>query len=108
MASPGTGRYCAEFHGAVELIGRRWNGVILQAVMRGADRFADIRDAVPGLSDRLLARRLRELEVEGIVVRRCPPDDGGRPRYELTVRGERLSRVFDAISEWAAGPPAPR
>jgi DNA-binding HxlR family transcriptional regulator len=60
------GRYCPSFHQTVELLGRRWNGVILQALMAHAERFSEIRAVIPGLSDRLLAERLRELEREGL------------------------------------------
>ncbi len=59
--------YCPVFHRAVELIGRRWNGPIIGALLDGADRFGEIRSRIPGLTDRLLAQRLRELEREGVV-----------------------------------------
>jgi DNA-binding HxlR family transcriptional regulator len=95
-------RYCAQFHRAIELIGRRWTGVIVQALMGGAERFGEIRCAVPGLSDRLLSERLRELEAEQIVARICPPERGAAPRYVLTCRGRGLYAVFAAISAWAA------
>ncbi|CAN0434378.1 unnamed protein product, partial [Phaeothamnion confervicola] len=57
---------CPRFHRAVELVGRRWTGAILSAMLSGASRFTDIVNAVPGLSDRLLSERLKELETEGI------------------------------------------
>ena len=62
--------YCPVFHRAVELIGRRWNGPIIRALLDGAERFGEIRSRIPGLTDRLLAQRLRELEREGVVQRR--------------------------------------
>ena len=58
--------YCPVFQGAVELIGRRWSGAIIRSMLAGKVRFSDILGQIPGLSDRLLSERLRELEAEGI------------------------------------------
>jgi len=89
--------YCPLFHHTVELIGRRWTGVILLAMRSGLDRFSEIRDAIPGLSDRLLSERLRELEHEGLVER---SEDHGQVRYWLSEAGAELSPVVDAIQDW--------
>src|SRR6266545_1284256 len=62
-------RVSADFHQAVELIGKRWTGAILWALSERAHYFAELTQVVPGLSDRLLSRRLRELEAEGLVER---------------------------------------
>lgn len=97
-AAPGQG-YCAVFHRAIELIGRRWNGAIVRALLGGGQRFGELRAAVPGLSDRLLAQRLRELEHEGVVTQAC---SAGGARYVLTAKGEALAPVVDAVSSWAA------
>ena len=103
--------YCPHFHHTVELLGRRWSGVILKVLAAtGPHRFRDIRDRVPGLSDRLLTSRLGELETEGII-RRCEHD--GTACYGLTSKGRRLEPVLDEIAaashEWArAEAPAPR
>src|SRR5688572_12324427 len=61
--------FCPTYHHAIELIGRRWTGAILRAMLSGEARFSDITSVVPGLSDRLLSERLKELEAEGIVTR---------------------------------------
>ena len=92
---------CPVFHRAVELIGRRWTGAILRALLDGTTRFTDLRAAVPDLSDRMLSERLKELEEEGIVERRVIPEIPVRIEYHLTPKGEGLSVVFDAIGKWA-------
>lgn len=92
---------CPRFHRAVELVGRRWTGAILRALLDGASRFGEIQARVPDLSDRLLSERLKELEDAGIVVRAIT---GGRPvrvRYGLTARGEALRPVLESIGRWA-------
>lgn len=97
MESPDTD-YCPHFHRAIELIGRRWTGAILKAMLAGKARFSDIRDAVPGLSDRLLNERLKELEEAGVVDRCTATRD---VHYHLTDVGHEIEPVMDSVAEWA-------
>lgn len=92
---------CPRFHSAVELVGRRWTGAILSAMLMGATRFTDIIHAVPGLSDRLLSERLKELESTGIVVRTVHPETPVRIEYTLTEKGRELNDVIGALTRWA-------
>lgn len=92
---------CPLYHRAVELIGRRWTGAILIAMRDGATRFSDIAAAIPGISDRLLSERLKELEAEGIVVREVYPEIPVRIVYHLTEKGRALDQVMAAIAAWA-------
>ncbi|MCC7366525.1 MAG: helix-turn-helix transcriptional regulator [Dehalococcoidia bacterium] len=94
--------YCPHFQETVELIGRRWSGVIIRALLAGAVRFSDILTRVPGLSDRLLSDRLRQLEAEGIVKRTVYPDTPVRIEYELTTKGRELETIVRALDTWAA------
>jgi DNA-binding HxlR family transcriptional regulator len=95
------GAFCPLFHHAIELIGRRWTGAILRALSRGTDRFSILTETIPGLSDRMLSERLKELEAEGIVTRTVIPDIPVRIIYQLTEKGEALGSVMDAIGQWA-------
>ncbi len=92
---------CPKFHCAIELVGRRWTGAILSAMLMGASRFTDIIHAVPGLSDRLLSERLKELEANGIVVREVHPETPVRIEYHLTKKGKDLNDVIAALTDWA-------
>jgi len=92
---------CPKFHAAVELVGRRWTGAILSAMLLGANRFTDIIHAVPGLSDRLLSERLKELESENIVERIVHPETPVRIEYRLTEKGHELNTAISALTEWA-------
>lgn len=94
-------RFCPNFHHAVELIGRRWTGVILRSLLGGAIRFSDVSGSIPGLSDRLLSERLKELETEGIVRRSVYPDTPVRIEYTLTEKGLALSQTITGIAKWA-------
>lgn len=93
---------CPHYHGAVELIGRRWTGAILYALADGGpSRFADLKEAVPGMSDRLLSARLKELEEAGLVRRDVRPGNRVRVTYELTSKGESLKPVMGNLRDWA-------
>lgn len=93
---------CSPFRRAAQLLGRRWTAEIIARLLPGPHRFRDIRRGVPGLSDRLLSQRLKELEEEGLVIRKV--DASARPvqvAYGLTERGQQLVTALDALHEWA-------
>lgn len=101
MIEPWTSPLCPRFHRAVELIGKRWTGVILRVLQRGPARFGHIASAIPEMSDRMLAERLRELEHEGIVERIVMSQGSVRVEYALTGKGRGLDETFCAIARWA-------
>ena len=93
--------FCPMFHHAIELIGRRWTGAIIRALRCDLLRYNEIAATIPGLSDRLLSERLKELEAEGIVERTVIPETPVRIEYRLTPSGWDLIPALDAVSEWA-------
>lgn len=92
---------CERFHRAVELVGGRWTGAIIQALLQGRARYCVLRAAIPEISDRMLSERLRELESQGIVARIVVPEVPVRVDYELTKKGRALEPAFAALSAWA-------
>lgn len=92
---------CPLYHRAVELVGKRWTGAIVRILMDGPRRFSELLEAVPGLHDRLLSERLKELEVEGIVERRVYPETPVHVEYALTEKGRDLERVVAEVQRWA-------
>ena len=95
------GAFCPVYHRAVELIGRRWTGAILRALLSGVTHFSELTAVIPELSDRMLSVRLHELEAEGLVARTVIPATPVRVEYRLTEKGRALSTVMDAIGQWA-------
>ena len=102
--------FCPYYHRAAELIGRRCTGAILRALLSGVERFGDLTQTIPGLSDRMLSERLKELQAEGVVTRTVIPETPVRIEYRLTEKGRDLSAVVAAASAWSdrwlAHPPA--
>ncbi|MGA5760197.1 winged helix-turn-helix transcriptional regulator [Nonomuraea bangladeshensis] len=92
---------CTRFHIALELIGARWSGAVIHMIFKGAHRYGDIKAAIPGINDTMLARRLRELESAGLVERRVLPTSPVRVEYHLTQMGEELRPVLDELVTWS-------
>ncbi len=95
------GCVCPDFHAAIELIGKRWTGAIVCALTEQSMRFGELRKAIPGLSDRLLSQRLRELEEEGLVERAVEAGTPVRVTYSLSAKGEELGPALDELKSWA-------
>jgi DNA-binding HxlR family transcriptional regulator len=95
------GSICPRYEHGIQLLGKRWTGLLLYTLMEGPRRFCELTAAVEGLSDRVLSDRLRELEVEGVVERMVYPQIPVRVEYKLTEKGLALKPVVEAIHNWA-------
>jgi DNA-binding HxlR family transcriptional regulator len=95
------GNLCPRFHVAVELIGGRWTGAIINRLLSGRARYNELRAAIPEISDRMLSERLRALECEGLLTRTVIPESPVRVEYELTAKGRGLEESLGAIGKWA-------
>jgi DNA-binding HxlR family transcriptional regulator len=92
---------CSRFHRAIELIGSRWTGAILQTLLQGKTRYAIVKAAIPDITDRMLSERLRSLEAEQLVSRYVVPESPVRVEYELTLKGRELQDALREIGSWA-------
>jgi DNA-binding HxlR family transcriptional regulator len=92
---------CPHFHAAIELIGKRWTGAIVCALTERPLRFGELAKAVPGLSDRLLSQRLRELEDADVVGREVEAGSPVRVTYSLTEKGAELRPAIAELRSWA-------
>lgn len=88
---------------ALTRIGARWKMQVLYFIEHGTDTFGALKRSLPGVSDHMLATRLRELTAEGLADKR--PDAAGRHAYLVTARGRDLLAIIAALCDWArAGP----
>jgi DNA-binding HxlR family transcriptional regulator len=93
-------RICVYYQRALEVISRRWNGLIVVVLMTGPLRFNELAQRLEVVSDRMLSERLKELEAEGIIERRVYPETPVRIEYSLTEKGRALEPVLNAIGQW--------
>src|SRR5437867_7341077 len=96
------GQYCG-LAKALDVIGDRWSLLIVrELLLRGACRYTDLRDGLPGIATNLLADRLRDLEAKGIVRREAAPPPIATTLFQLTPRGEQLRPVLVELVRWGA------
>ena len=107
MASRTYGQYCP-IAVALDVLGDRWNLLILRELSFGPQRFTDLRDALSGIAPNLLTERLRELEQEGLIRRDELEPPAARTVYVLTDAGEEVRPVLASLARFGAQrlPPA--
>jgi len=94
-------RFCPFYHEAIEMVGRRWTGAILRALIDGPLRFSEIAQAIPEISDRLLSERMKELESRGLVTRTVISGPPLQVRYGLSEMGNALGPAISELERWA-------
>jgi DNA-binding HxlR family transcriptional regulator len=100
-------QYCPMAH-ALDLVGDRWSLLVIRDLMHGPKRYTDLVDGLPGIGTNILASRLRDLEVKGVVGRRTLPPPAASKVYELTEYGRELRPAMRQLALWGArslGPP---
>jgi DNA-binding HxlR family transcriptional regulator len=85
----------------LDLIDGRWKGVVLFHLLdAGCLRFNALQRRLPGITQRLLTKQLRELEEAGLVSRKVYAEVPPRVEYRVTEEGESLRPIFDALARW--------
>ncbi|MFC9651495.1 winged helix-turn-helix transcriptional regulator [Streptomyces sp. NPDC056937] len=84
-----------------ELLGKRWTGPIISVLMERAVYFAELRRAIPGISERMLSDRLTELGGAGLVVREVDEGPPLRVSYRLTEAGAAMEPALKELALWA-------
>lgn len=91
---------CPRFEKAMELVSKRWVGLILSELLKGTRRFSEMEASLP-VSGRLLSDRLKLLEKEDIVARSVYSEYPVRIEYSLTDKGKSLKPVIAELQSWA-------
>ena len=102
MMQPRSSQICPRYQAAMEVLGKRWTGLILNVLMDGPRRFSEIATRLEVVSDRVLAERLRELKAQDIVRHAPVRGQPGRFDYRLTPKGKALRTVVGSIERWAS------
>lgn len=92
-------QYCAVAR-ALDAVGERWSLLIVRELLGGPRRYTDLHADLPGVSTDILAARLKQLEADGLVLRRKLERPANAVVYELTEQGLTLHQVIAALGEW--------
>jgi DNA-binding HxlR family transcriptional regulator len=84
-----------------QLLGKRWSGPIVAVLVEQPAHFADLRRAIPGISERMLSDRLAELGAAGLLLREVDEGPPLRVSYRLTAAGAALEPALRELGEWA-------
>ena len=94
------GEYCSVAK-ALDVVGDRWTFLIVRELLiRGACRYTDLKDGLPGIATNLLSDRIRELEGAGLIRREDAPPPIATTLFHLTDTGAELRPVLDALGQW--------
>lgn len=99
MMSRDYGQYCGLAR-ALDVVGDRWNLLIVRELLIGPARYGELRDGLSGIATNLLTYRLRDLETAGVVERRLS-DDSSAITYALTKWGAQLREPINALIRWS-------
>ncbi len=92
--------YHCPVEAALDVIGGKWKALILWWLQQRTWRFAELRGQIPGITEKMLTRQLRELEAAGIVHRRVYATVPPKVEYSLTEYGKSLKRALRAMCAW--------
>lgn len=90
---------------ALDAVGERWALLVVRDLLLGPKRFTDLAAGLPGMSQNVLAQRLRDLEAQGLTRRRSLGPPSGARVYELTDAGYELEDVVLALARWGSRAP---
>lgn len=91
---------CPKFEHAVQLLNKRWTGLIVYQLLSGSTRFNELQQSI-GVSSKVLSERLKYLEHEAIIKRNVYPEVPVRIEYDLTKKGRSLEPILKEIHIWA-------
>lgn len=85
----------------IDVIGGKWKPPIIWLLLKGPMRFGEISKTIPDMALKVLSRSLKELEADGIVIRKAYPEIPPRVEYALSEKGESLREVMALLSAWS-------
>ncbi|KZZ84039.1 winged helix-turn-helix transcriptional regulator [Bacillus sp. SJS] len=91
---------CPRFEQAINMLGKRWTGLIIHQLLDGPKRFS-VLEASTSISGRVLSDRLKDLEQNGVVKRNIIPESPVRIEYSLTDKGLALEPILREIENWS-------
>jgi DNA-binding HxlR family transcriptional regulator len=86
---------------AVNLVGDKWKILIIRnLLLLGTQRFLELHKGIEGISQKMLTQQLRQLETDGLIMRKIYPVSPPKVEYSLTDFGQSFKPIFDAMFVW--------
>ncbi|MDH6223545.1 MULTISPECIES: helix-turn-helix domain-containing protein [Streptomyces] len=99
--APRKGPYICGIDAALDVVSGKWKGLVLWELhAHGVRRFAELRRALPGVSEKMLTQHLRQMEEDGLVHRTVYAEVPPRVEYSLTESGAALNEALRPLGEW--------
>lgn len=84
----------------LDIIGGKWKGMILYHLVSGTRRFNELMRLMPDVTQRMLTRQLRELEDDGVIIRKVYAEVPPKVEYSLSEVGQTLLPVIQSLTQW--------
>lgn len=99
--APRSGPYICGIDAALDVVSGKWKGLVLWELhTHGTRRFAELRSALPGVSEKMLTQHLRQMEEDGLVHRKVYAEVPPKVEYSLTEAGTSLNEALRPLGEW--------
>ena|SRR5579872_2130725 len=86
----------------LKIVGSKWTMLLIHNIFEGKKRFGELQRALPGISPKTLAQRLKELERDGIITKKVFAEVPLHVEYSLTEKGKSLRGVFHSLEDWGS------
>ncbi len=84
----------------LDIIANKWTALVMHALKQGTKRNSELLHAIQGISQKMLTQTLRELQENGLVIRRDHGEVPPHVDYTLTPLGHSLAEIFQALDAW--------
>jgi DNA-binding HxlR family transcriptional regulator len=82
------------------VIGGKWSMSIIYALFQGKKRFSELERLIPNINTRMLVKELKNMEANGIVIRKVFATVPPAVEYTLTTKGEKLEPIINELYKW--------
>ena len=86
----------------IKIIGSKWTILLLRELCESKKRFGELQRALPGISPKTLSLRLKQLERDGVVIKKIYAEVPLKVEYSLTPKGQSLKDIIEKMREWGA------
>lgn len=93
-------QYVLAINDTLNVVSGKWKLPIIASLMFEKRRFSEIQSNIGGITPRMLSKELKDLEMNGIVLRKALPATSSRFEYELTKSGAQIVKVLDVMIDW--------